>query len=196
MKVALREIAGNWDKGVALDKHSMGSVHIGYWPNGRDRFETNRTEVGEALYQLKYNHDWNKVQPLAQQIADSAVPLFPDFGLIIPMPPSKQRQRQPVGELAQALGKILGKPVFDGIIRKKPAPDGAPQLKDLASKQEKAAVLAGRFEINDQITNQGSWNALIVDDLFDSGASMEAVCATLRGYDKIHKIFVATLTWK
>ena len=91
---------------------------------------------------------------MAQQLADSAVPLLSEFSLIIPMPPSRQRPRQPDGELAQALGKILGKPVFDDIIRKKPALDGAAQLKDLATKKEKAAALADRFEVNDKITTK------------------------------------------
>lgn len=66
MEVRLKEIRGNWDQGYVLDKHSLGSVHVGYWESGRDRFETKRTEVGEALYQLKYRQDWNMVQPLAR----------------------------------------------------------------------------------------------------------------------------------
>ena len=69
-------------------------------------------------------------------------------------------------------------------------------LKNLGSKDEKVAALAGRFTIKDTITNEGCWNALVVDDLFDSGASMEAVCAALRTYKKINEIYVATLTWK
>lgn len=196
MKVSLREIKGNWDRGFALDKHTLCSEFTGYNEYNRPTFHTTRTEVGEALYQLKYQHDWSMVQPLAQQIADSAVKLFPDFGLIIPMPPSQQRQRQPVSEIARALGEILEKPVFEGIITKKPPEAGAPQLKNLTTKAEKDAALAGRFELNDAITNDGRWNALIVDDLFDTGASMEAACATLHGYAKIDQIFVTALTWK
>lgn len=39
-------------------------------------------------------------------------------------------------------------------------------------------------------------DALVLDDLFDSGASMKAACSVLRTYAKIDKIFVAALTWK
>jgi hypoxanthine phosphoribosyltransferase len=39
-------------------------------------------------------------------------------------------------------------------------------------------------------------NALVLDDLFDSGASMEAACTVLRTYAKIDKIFIAAFTWK
>lgn len=112
------------------------------------------------------------------------------------MPPSRQRQRQPVAEIAQKLGEILDKPVFNGIITKTEAPQGAPQLKDLGTREEKVAVLAGRFQLNDAIGNEGRWSALVVDDLYDTGASVEAICATLRSYRKIDKIFVAALTWK
>ncbi len=54
------------------------------------------------------------------------------------------------------------------------------KLKDLNTKQEKEAELAGRFFINDAITVPGEMNALLVDDLFDSGASMEAATKALR----------------
>jgi hypothetical protein len=39
------------------------------------------------------------------------------------------------------------------------------------TKEEKMAALEGRFTINDRITNPGSWNALLFDDLYDIGAS-------------------------
>ncbi|WP_456024069.1 hypothetical protein [Pseudomonas protegens] len=49
---------------------------------------------------------------------------------------------------------------------------------------------------NGEITTDGCWNVLVVDDLFDSGASMDAACAVLRKYLKVGKIYVAALTWK
>jgi hypoxanthine phosphoribosyltransferase len=49
---------------------------------------------------------------------------------------------------------------------------------------------------NGEITTDGRWNVLVVDDLFDSGASMDAACAVLRKYPKVGKIYVAALTWK
>ena len=196
MKVNLKEIVGNWDKGYALDKHSASSTFTGYNQSGHPTFDTICTEAGEATYQLKYRLDWPQVEPLAQAIVDQIVPKFQNIGLVIPVPASTLRQRQPVYEVAQSVAKKIAVNSFEGIVAKA-VPEGAcPALKDLGTKAEKVAALEGRFSLKDTINGEGKWNALVVDDLFDTGASMEAVCAVLRTYPKINKIFVATLTWK
>jgi len=63
-------------------------------------------------------------------------------------------------------------------------------------KVTKFAAIGDSFSVNDEITTDGRWNVLVVDDLFDSGASMDAACAVLRKYPKVGKIYVAALTWK
>lgn len=189
-------ISGNWVSGVVLDKHTVKSVPTGYNNFGHMQFDTTRTEVGEALFQLKNRNDWDQIEPLADELRRTAFPLFSNIELIVPVPPSKTRAKQPVYELAKALAGKTGLTSFENIIHKSPDVVGAPQLKDLSSKEEKSAALAGRFSISDQINGDGKWNALIIDDLFDSGASMEAVCAALLTYRKIGKIYVTALTWK
>lgn len=196
MKANLRKIEGNWDIGYALDKHMLHSNFLGYDEYGHPRFDNHRTEAGEAVYQLKYRSDWDQVGPLADAIVEHIVPNFGPIGLVIPVPASVTRARQPVYEVAQAVAKRIKVESFEGIVCKAAAATGAVALKNLSTKDEKVAALEGRFTIKDTITNEGRWNALVVDDLFDSGASMEAVCAALRTYRKIDKIYVATLTWK
>ena len=187
---------GNWDKGYALDKHSVSSTIIGQNEFGHPIWHTIRTEAGDATFQLKYRSDWSQVAPLAQAIVDQIVPKFQNIGLVIPVPASKPRQRQPVYEVAQSVAKKIAVNSFEGIVAKA-VPEGAcPALKDLGTKAEKVAALEGRFSLKDTINGEGKWNALVIDDLFDTGASMEAVCAVLRTYPKIKKIYVATLTWK
>ena len=61
---------------------------------------------------------------------------------------------------------------------------------------ESCASLQMPARVNDEITTDGRWNVLVVDDLFDSAASMDAACAVLRKYPKVGKIYVAALTWK
>jgi predicted amidophosphoribosyltransferase len=57
-------------------------------------------------------------------------------------------------------------------------------------------AIGNGFSVNDEITNVGKWNVLLVDDLFHTGASMEAACNALRAYPKVGKIYVAALTWR
>lgn len=196
MQVQLRKLEGSWDLGYALHKHTLSSVYLGEDEYGHARFDNTRSEPGEALYQLKYRGDWSQILPLAAQVQATLLPLYGPVGLIIPIPASTDRPRQPVDELANELGRITGIPVFNNIMMKSPATRGAPSLKDLHSREEKDAALQGRFSINPAITNDGCWNALLLDDLFDTGASMDAVCKALRTYNKVNRIYAAAITWK
>lgn len=193
LKVTLKQINDPWDQGWVLDKHMLSSTFLGDDEHGNPRFENHRTEVGEATYQLKYQKDWSKVGPLAQVVATNVFPKLAQVGFVVPMPASNVRPRQPVTEVAVELGRIIGKPVFSDLLRK--APTGK-SLKDLHSKAEKVAAIGASFSVNDEIKSAGCWNVLVVDDLFDSGASMDAACAVLREYPKVGRIYVAALTWK
>jgi predicted amidophosphoribosyltransferase len=193
LKVALKEIRGPWDAGWVLDKHSVGSVCTGHNAYGHPVFETTRTEVGEATYHLKYRHDWAQAKPLAQAIADHIYPKLANVGFIVPMPASTQRSRQPVTEVANELGALVQVPVFDNVLLK--AANGK-SLKDLNTKDEKIEAIGDSLSVNDAITNEGQWNVLVVDNLFHTGASMEAACKVLRTYPKVRNIYVAALTWR
>ena len=59
-----REIHGNWRAGWALDIHTLSSRPL---PGGR--YDTERTEFGELVFQLKYRHDRTKIQPIAEVAA-------------------------------------------------------------------------------------------------------------------------------
>lgn len=179
--------------GYALDKHVISSVYIGDDQYGHSRFETTRSKVGEAMYQLKYQGDWTQVDILAKELAVNIYPKFDKVEFLIPMPASKVRAKQPVTELSKALGKLVGKPVYENMLLKKPK---GTQLKGMATKEEKIEILRDSFSVSDEISNTGTWNALLVDDLFDTGASLEAACSVLRAYPKIKNLYVATLTYK
>ena len=196
VKVLVKELDGSWDAGFALHKHTLSSVYLGDNEFGHPQFDTTRSEPGEALFQLKYRGDWSQVGPLAAELRQTLLPRFGKIGLIIPMPASTVRARQPVEEIAVELGRLAKIPVFNDIIVNVPAPHGATQLKNLHTREEKDAALEGRFSINPSITNEGCWNALLLDDLFDTGATMDAVCRTLRTYKKIGRVYAASLTWK
>lgn len=192
MQFGIQQIKGNWDDGYVLSKHTISSTYLGDDENGRAKFDTLRSKPGEALYQLKYRNDWTQVGPLAAELAAHIWPLFDRIDLIVPMPASTPRNRQPVSELAWALANIVGAKVSDTLLSKAPTT----QLKNLTSKDEKAAVLAGQFSIMDAIPGAARHNILLLDDLFHTGASMEAACAALRTYPKVGRIYAAAVTWR
>ncbi|HBS6212123.1 TPA: ComF family protein [Klebsiella pneumoniae] len=193
MEVNIKDIVGNWNRGVVLDKHSKYSVVIGQNEWGHNIYDTTRTEVGEALFQLKYRSDWSQVHPLAQCLYDEAYPLFEKVGFILPMAASNVRARQPVTEIARALANLASVPCYDNLLLKAP---GGVSLKNLHTKEEKVEAIGNSFSVNPIITNQGQSNVLVIDDLYHTGASMEAACAALSGYNKISNIYVAALTWR
>lgn len=193
MKVSIKQIGGIWDLGYALDKHVLSSEFIGYNEFGHPEFNTTRTEVGESLFRLKYRGDWSQIQPLANELATRIFPKFKDVGFLVPMPASITRAKQPVTVLTIELGKMLGKPVYDNLLVKKST---GKQLKNVNTKAEKLEILKDSFSINDAIGGAGPLNALLVDDLFATGASLEAACTAMRNYAKIRSVYVATLTWK
>lgn len=196
MKVNLRTLAGNWDEGYALDKHMISSEFRGNNEQGRPQFKSVRTEAGEATFQLKYRQVWAQAPVLAQAIAEHIFPKLQAVGLLIPMAPSTSRQRQPVTEVANELGKLLGLQVIDKLLSRA---SGGTSLKDINTKAEKIAALTeAGFSLaeSDLIGGAGRLNVLIIDDLYHTGASMEAACAVLKTHPKINKIYVAALTMR
>lgn len=192
MIVNVQEIAGNWNLGYSLDKHVLKSVYLEDNQWGHPVFDTTRSEVGEALYQLKYRLDFNQVPIIGNQMHVSLASYFPTACLVIPMPPSIKRTRQPVIELARDLASKMRIPCHENLLVKT---RDTPPMKDIDTRDEKVETLINAFSVNDQL-GSGEHDILVVDDLYDSGSSLEAATTVLRGYSKIRNIFVATVTRK
>ncbi len=192
MKVNIQRIHGNWNLGYSLDKHSLKSVYIGDNQQGHPMFDTTRTEVGEALYQLKYQFDYNQVPPIGEQMYGSLSGYFSTASFIVPMPPSKLRPRQPVVEIARYIAKKMSIPCCESLLVKA---NGTVQMKDISNREDKIDALINTLSVNDQL-GDGLYDVLIVDDLFDTGSSLEAATTTLRSYSKIRNIYAATVTRK
>jgi len=193
MKVSLRQIDGPWTAGYVLDKHMLHSVFLGDDSQGHPRFDNTRTEVGEAVFRLKYCGEREQAEPLARALQTHVMPRFGPIGFIVPMPASRVRPWQPVAAVARALALRMRIPVFERLLLKTSL---SRPLKDLPTREEKMHALAGTFTLHDEIRNQGLWNALLIDDLYDSGATMEVASLLLRKYRKVNHLYVAALTWK
>ena len=145
LKINIKKITGNWTAGYALDKHLLNSEFTGNDEFGHPRFKNTRTEVGEAVYQLKYRQDWEQVDPLANAIVSNIVPKLRKIRLVIPVPPSTPRARQPMYEVSQSVAKILGVKSFENIVRNKSGMRQEVALKNLGAKADKINALKQRL---------------------------------------------------
>ncbi len=191
MNVKIMKISGDWCDGLVLDWHVAHSEFLGHNQFGHAEYNTVRTEVGEALYQLKYRSDLTQIDTLAKTMADAIKLNFPPVAFIVPVPPSKQRAVQPLLLLAKKVAEFLGIPIFDNILLKIGT---TPQMKDIGTREEKIQALMGCFQINDTITNDGKWDVLIIDDLYSSGASLSAATMSITTYGKVNNVYVAAFS--
>ena len=192
MEVNIQRINGNWDLGYSLDKHVLQSIYLGENQWGHAEFDTTRSEGGEALFLLKYRSDFTQISVIADQMSESLSQYFSTACLVIPMPASKQRARQPVREIALKIAENMKIPCLENLLIKNVS---TPQMKDINSRDDKVDTLLKAFAINDVLGN-GYYDILIVDDLYDTGSSLEAATKVLNEYSKIRNIYVATVTRK
>ena len=192
MKVNLRKIEGIWNNGFSLDKHTLHSTYTGDNQHGHPTFDTKRTEMGECLYQLKYKGDFAQVSPIAYELCKATETECGFISFVLPIPPSKERSKQPVIEVSRQVGANLRVPCIENMLLKNAS---AEQMKNINSRKEKVEALCNKLSFQD-VLQDGQYNVLIVDDLYDTGATLEAATLVLREYTKIKEIYVATITRK
>ena len=192
MEIDPKPIYGNWARGWALDRHTLSSRSGGGERVKYDRFETMRSELGEALFRLKYQGDRMQVGPIAATVANfiRSRPELADIKAILAVPPSDaDRSFQPVTVIAAAVAAELGLPAPDDFILKTKQ---TMPLKNMDDKRERREELDGAFSVADQ-RFAGS-HLLLFDDLFRSGETLKAVAVALLFAGKAGEVSVVALT--
>ena len=188
-----QEIHGNWRAGWALDIHTLSSR-----PLPGSGYDTKRTELGELVFQLKYQSDRTKIQPIAAVAAKFVREKFivegylvlPYLKAVLPIPPSdKSRDFQPVTELAKEIGKLLRVPVRTDYLTKMKQTTPLKNLPDVASKREQ---LRGAFAVESQ--DLKNYCVLLIDDLYDSGTTLTEATRVLYEQGRVRHVLVLTLT--
>ncbi len=181
-------IFGNWKSGHALDIHTISSIYLGINEFGHDVFDTERSELGELLYRLKYRQDRSAVSG----IVDSAVAFLQrsrnKYDVMVPVPPSGSRDVQPVLILANGIGKALDLPVADCVTVRRPATP----LKGVMDPERRKELLEGLYTVK-RAQTQGK-SVLLFDDLYRSGATMTAVTQLLVTEGRAEAVRVLTIT--
>ncbi|MDO9129018.1 MAG: RecQ family ATP-dependent DNA helicase [Anaerolineales bacterium] len=172
-----RPLTGNWHTGFALDFHSSYT--------GAD---WNRSGVGDLTYRLKYQSDSSALPALIEHTRKlfNAHPEMNQFDIILPVPSSTQRDFNPVHEFCKALSRAFNKPMQTSLAKTRQT---KPQ-KEMHTLPQKRDNVAGAFTLNSDITGK---RVLIVDDLFDSGATLEEITRLLSKH-KAARVNVLTFT--
>lgn len=192
LQINSQEIRGNWRAGYALDIHTVSSRLL---PD--EMYDTERTEIGELVFQVKYRHDRSKIQPLAeiaaefikQKFAVDGHPVLPYISAIIPIPPSNtNRPFQPVTEISKEIGRLLNRPIRTDYLTKIKWTE---VLKNL-SVESKRLEIQGAFAVQSQDLKGRC--VLLFDDLYDSGATLTEATKALHEQGSVRHVLVLTLT--
>ena len=184
-----RQIYGAWRRGYVLDNHTLRSEFLGYDQFGNPRFDTQRTEAGELLYRLKYRRHLESLEPLAEAAIAFVRNWQVAIDAILPVPPTRVRQFQPVFEIAVRIARALGLPFLKDFVQKVKS---TRELKNVFDYTERCQLLENAHRIRDQSLHGKT--VLLFDDLYRSGATLNAVTRAL--YDQAHcsDVYVLALT--
>ena len=187
-KIDPQKIAGKWRAGIALDVHTTGSQYLGVDEFGHSRFENKRSELGELLYRRKYAADTTAAAEIISTASDYLRPHRDKFDLIVPVPPSRHRAVQPVTTLANGIGASTGIPVVLCVTRTRPAG----QLKNIADPAKRNEALVGLHAVD--LAQTAGKKILLLDDLYRSGATLNAITDLLLTEGKAASVSVLTIT--
>lgn len=181
-------LIGNWKNGLAFDLHTVASTYLGPDQFGHDRYDNTRSEIGELVYQLKYQNSKSTIPNIVALLG--VIEGIEKFDFIIPVPSSKVRAFQPVDAIAEELGRQRGVPVLTGYLEKI---RGGAELKGVDDPGERAEGLRGAIRIAGDINISGK-AVLLVDDLYRSGATLSACCFVIYEQAKVESVSVLTMT--
>ena len=141
------------------------------------------------MYRLKYRNDRNSIQPIVEAVISFARSQAIEADVIVPVPPSKlQRPYQPVIEIASELSRAMGIALDTTSLKKAKA---TPQMKDIGDFSERMAALETAFTVANDLNGK---RVLLIDDLLQSGATINVVARTLRKQGGVKTLNAIVLT--
>lgn len=176
---------GQWELGYAIALHSISSELI---DPVRNIFETQRTPLGQSIFLYKYRRNYylkDDFINIAKIIIGKKFVEKIDI-LTIP-PPNIIRDFQPLENIAIGISSRLGIPFYRIIAQK----ESGKSMKNIELKKEKIEYLMNNlYCCVDNIENK---NILIIDDIFDTGATLETCTQKLKEQN-CKNVYVLTFT--
>lgn len=189
MKTNPLRIIGPWDAGFTLDVHTISAEYLGDDLQGHPQFETVRSELGEALFRLKYRGEREASAALASVAAEFVRLCKFAIEVVVPVPPSRVRSFQPLAAIASRLAAGVGAEYDSASLRKIKE---TPELKSMVEMTERESALAGAFAVRGSAL--AGKHVLLLDDLYRSGASMREAARTLRTQGRVASLTALALT--
>ncbi|MBI4081134.1 MAG: ComF family protein [Candidatus Lambdaproteobacteria bacterium] len=183
------EIKGRWREGFVLDYQTLPTVHVGDDDLGQPVYRTDRTETGELLYRLKNQLDRSVVPALADAAAAFVKSWKPGIDAVVAVPPPRSQAVTPTLLMAEAIAQRLHVPY---------APDTVAKMRDVLELmsvygfEERMQHLAGAFVVDSKLVR--GRRILLFDDLFRSGATLNAVAAALYDQGGAAEVFALAIT--
>jgi predicted amidophosphoribosyltransferase len=181
-------LKGNWGRGWALDYHTVSCRY----DKAARFYKTERTELGEAIYRLKYKKRWWHAKKIAETVAGFLIEknIAGEIDLIATIPPARFRLFfQPVNIIAGRIGKILGIPVDTRLFKRTKK---IPPVKFMEDRPLRLKAVRGLFAVRSK--GISGRNILIFDDLYRSGMTLREAAGILTADGKSGRIFVLTVT--
>ena len=164
-----KALKGDFDVGFALDDHTAVK-----------RGKRTYTKIGSMAYEYKYGGEKALVDRLADEMAKflREHESYRDVDLLVAVPSTvKARAYDPVPCLARALSERIGIPWSQEALVK--TRQTRPQ-KEMENETQKMRNVRGAFRVADRSRVRGK-RVLLIDDLYDSGATLNECTRMLRG---------------
>lgn len=175
-------VIGLWDDGIVLDKYMESSAYIGEDVFGHAQFNNTYTPIGKLLHAMKYNGHYDT----SEEIADICIRTLGEWfankkiDIILPAPPTNERNEQPVYMIAETLASKLGIPYSDEILKKVDCRPAKNMPKD--SKFLKGSVVKRKEA-------KRKCSILLIDDFYSTGETANECVAVLKSDPLVEKVY-------
>jgi predicted amidophosphoribosyltransferase len=179
-------INGGWDKGFVLGWHTEDYYYIGKNLDFIHTLSNTRSVVGSYISKVKRCGDVSSVNSIVKLF--DIVQGLNEFDYIISVPPSKNSQNHDASKLISlALAKKFGIQYLDNFFIR----SESQQIKTVFGKENRINLINSCIMVNPCITVYSNSSLLLIDDVYETGATLETLAFNIK--DKVKNCFLCVV---